>query len=165
VLNVWVFTCTFTLWKGLKKQKQRTEVAACEWMAPCAASEDAPWPKTTWWAMHPLNGSLSGPVKTDFGNPTLCLHWIKQKAWRQTCSDDASIQAVGHHFDAKGCFCQFNGLELGGADVNAVVSHVDPWYGPKEDLVSFVEENQRFIMQKPVNQGQAPSKWPGISSC
>lgn len=49
--------------------------------------------------------------------------------------------------------------------MDAVVSHVDPWYGSKEDLVSFVEGNHRFIMQKPASQGQAPSKWPRISSC
>lgn len=80
-----------------------------------------------------------------FGNLLLCPHWTKQKAWQLTCLGKASIQAVGHHFDAKGGFCQFNGLELGSTDVDAVVSHVDPWYGSKEDLVTFIDENYQFV--------------------
>lgn len=35
-----------------------------------------------------------------------------------------SIEAVGHQFEAKRGGGEFNRLDLGGADVNAVVSHV-----------------------------------------
>ena len=48
-----------------------------------------------------------------------------------------SIQAVRHLVDAKRRRGQFNGLDLGGADVNAVVSHVETNYAFVEIKVTF----------------------------
>ena len=60
--------------------------------------------------------------------------WIKLNLSQQICLREsrevcASIEPVGHQFEAIRGGRQLNGLHFGGADVNAVMSHVGEEYG------------------------------------
>ena len=71
-------TFTFIRWKEWKKSKQRTEVAAFEWTAPCEEWVDAPSHKTTWWEMHPQSGWLIGRKRNTSGRCPMPRRWTNR---------------------------------------------------------------------------------------
>ena len=91
-------TFTFTRWKGWKKSKQRTEVAAFAWMERCGAWVVAPWLKMIWWAMCQPNGLWSGLGNLVFGSLPSLKHWIRPCLWRPICLLDCAPRRA----------CQFN---------------------------------------------------------
>lgn len=66
--------------------------------------------------------------------------WTKPRVWRQTCSAEASehsIQPVREKLESKGRRRQFDRLDFGQTDVDAIVSHDRRVYVPTSQKVSF----------------------------
>ena len=89
---------------------------------------NAPTERLVEWAEQGVFGRWGAPTP-----------WIKPKVWRPTCSPDGlrlSIQAVRKELESKRRRRQFNRLDFGQTDVDAIVSHDRRVYAPTLKKVS-----------------------------